>query len=54
MNLLNNAHEQITKDMLENSEGYVCPASKQGNQCKECRACWNDKVSEVSYIAHQI
>ena len=41
-----------SKDMLENSEGYICPASKQNNECKECRACWNDKVSEVSYIAH--
>ena len=41
-----------SKDMLENSEGYICPASKQGNECRDCRACWNDKVSEVSYIAH--
>ena len=41
-----------SKDMLENSEGYVCPASTQGNECKDCRACWNDKVKEVSYIAH--
>ena len=41
-----------SKDMLSESEGYICPASKQGNQCKDCRACWSDKVSEVSYIAH--
>jgi hypothetical protein len=41
-----------SKDMLENSDGYICPSSKQGNQCKDCRACWSDKISEVSYIAH--
>ena len=41
-----------SKDMLENSEGYICPSSKQGNKCGECRACWSDKVSEGSYIAH--
>jgi len=41
-----------SKDMLEDSVGYVCPASTQGNECKDCRACWNDGVKEVSYIAH--
>ena len=41
-----------SKDMLENSDGYICPSSKQGNQYGECRACWSDKINEVSYIAH--
>ena len=40
-----------SKDLLENSEGYICPSSKQGNKCGECRMCWSDK-HEVSYIAH--
>jgi hypothetical protein len=40
------------KDNLEASEGYICPSSKQGNKCGDCRACWSDKVSEVTYIAH--
>jgi len=40
------------KDTLHMAMGHVCPASKQGNVCGSCRACWNDKVSEVSYIAH--
>ena len=40
-----------SKDMLENSEGYICPSSKQGNKCGEGRMCWSDK-HEVSYIAH--
>jgi hypothetical protein len=41
-----------TKDMLEDSKGYICPSSKQGNKCGDCRACWNDRVNEVTYIAH--
>jgi hypothetical protein len=41
-----------SKDNLESSEGYICPSSKQGNKCRDCRACWNDKVEEVTYIAH--
>ena len=41
-----------SKDSLESSEGYICPSSKQGNKCGDCRACWSDKVSEVTYIAH--
>ena len=40
------------KDNIDTAKGVVCPASKQDNQCGSCRACWSDKVSEVSYIAH--
>ena len=40
------------KDNIDTAEGHICPSSKQDNQCGSCRACWNDKVSEVSYIAH--
>ena len=40
------------KDNIDTAKGVVCPASNQDNQCGSCRACWNDKVSEVSYIAH--
>ena len=40
------------KDNIDTAKGVVCPASNQGNQCGSCRACWSDKVSEVSYIAH--
>ncbi len=41
-----------TKDNLKDSEGSICPSSKQGNKCGDCRTCWNDKVNEVTYIAH--
>ena len=36
----------------ETPEGHACPASKQGNQCGECRACWSDAVKNVSYPLH--
>jgi len=32
--------------------GYSCPANKQGNECKSCRACWNINIENVSYAAH--
>jgi len=32
--------------------GHVCPASKQGNACGSCRACWSDDVRNISYPLH--
>ena len=29
-----------------------CPAQDQGNQCRDCRACWDRKVSNVTYPKH--
>jgi len=40
------------KDKIGIAKGYVCPAPTQGNKCDSCRACWNGRISEVSYIAH--
>jgi hypothetical protein len=51
VNMYKHISTVYSKDMLENSEGYICPSSKQGNKCGECRMCWSDK-HEVSYIAH--
>jgi len=31
---------------------FTCPASKQGNECKSCRNCWDRKVDNVSYPKH--
>lgn len=31
---------------------YVCPAPEQKNTCRECRACWNEDVSTVTYWLH--
>ena len=31
---------------------HNCPASKQGNECGSCRACWNKDLKNVSYGKH--
>ena len=31
---------------------FTCPASKQGNECKSCRNCWDRGVSNVVYPKH--
>jgi hypothetical protein len=32
--------------------GHACPASHQGNNCGDCRACWSKDVQNVSYPLH--
>lgn len=32
--------------------GHECPAPKQHGRCDTCRACWNLKVSTISYKEH--
>ena len=32
--------------------GHVCPASQQGGNCGDCRACWSPAVKNVSYPLH--
>lgn len=32
--------------------GFTCPASKQGNLCGDCRACWKKDVDNVNYKQH--
>jgi hypothetical protein len=39
-------HKQTTPDC------HICPASLQGNNCGDCRACWDTSVANVSYPAH--
>ena len=31
---------------------FTCPASKQGNECKSCRNCWDRSIANVSYPKH--
>ena len=33
-------------------EDFNCPASKQDNECKDCRMCWNPEIKNISYKAH--
>ena len=34
------------------SKSYTCPAPTQGNECKDCRVCWDKRVSNVAYLEH--
>ena len=34
------------------SQGKTCPALDQGNSCRDCRACWDRKVDNVTYPKH--
>lgn len=34
------------------TSGATCPAPSQGNQCGDCRACWDPSVRNVSYKEH--
>lgn len=31
---------------------HVCPAQSQGNECGECRACWNVAIETIAYPLH--
>ena len=34
------------------TSGATCPAAKQNNECKDCRACWNKDIKNISYGKH--
>ena len=34
------------------TSGKTCPAAEQGNQCKNCRACWDRSVKNIAYPKH--
>ena len=34
------------------TSGATCPAPKQNNECRDCRACWDPKIKTVSYGKH--
>lgn len=37
---------------VTSGEGRSCPAPEQGNECKDCRACWDRAVPNVCYGKH--
>lgn len=37
-------------DKKEDLNGYKCPAPNQGNECKDCRACWT--LETILYHKH--
>ena len=34
------------------TSGATCPSSQQGNQCLDCRNCWNKEIKNISYGQH--
>ena len=34
------------------TKSKTCPAMDQGNSCRDCRACWDRSVSNVTYPKH--
>ena len=48
-----NSSSVITRDQpWFGATSIVCPSSKQGNQCLDCRQCWNPDIKNISYKAH--
>ena len=31
---------------------HSCPADQQNNECRDCRACWNRDIKNISYGKH--
>ena len=42
----------IQVSSVDATDAYICPAPTQGNNCGDCRACWDPNVFNVSYHAH--
>jgi hypothetical protein len=34
------------------TEGASCPAPKQGNECRDCRNCWDKSIKNIAYGKH--
>ena len=34
------------------TDGKSCPAQEQGNECKDCRQCWDRETRNVAYPKH--
>ena len=34
------------------ANSFDCPASKQGNKCLTCRACWDKSIQNINYKLH--
>jgi hypothetical protein len=48
-----NSSSVITKDHpWFGATSRSCPAPKQNNECKDCRACWDPEIKNISYWAH--
>ena len=34
------------------TSGATCPSAQQGNECRDCRNCWNKEIKNISYGQH--
>lgn len=50
--LARNAGATVSGVHSKLTEYLECPAYKQNNECRDCRACWNRKTFAVSYRVH--
>ena len=41
----------VTSTVTSEKAAATCPAPTQGNQCRDCRACWKSE-SNVAYLLH--
>ena len=41
-----------TSTVVTDAAQASCPAPKQDNDCKDCRACWDPKIKNIAYLAH--
>jgi hypothetical protein len=44
--------EPVRYSTVDAPGGSQCPAPRQGNSCRECRACWGRDVHTVNYVKH--
>src|SRR5512133_2048527 len=45
-------HAGTTAAMPDILRAFQCPAHARGNECGECRACWDRKELPISYQKH--
>ncbi len=41
-----------TSSVVTNPEARTCAAPDQGNECRDCRACWDRSTPDVAYGKH--
>lgn len=42
----------VSRNAADYKKSHICPAPKQGNNCGDCRACWDRTVPHVDYHLH--
>jgi len=42
----------IFSQTVENDSLRLCPSSKQGGKCLDCRNCWNKDIETIAYLKH--